>query len=443
MVIAKDPFMSTTQPTVYAGPGLLRSGITLSINPNLRLRTLQVQDRIAVPDPLDPSDAANRRFVENTISTSGVVAGDGVTIGTDRKVYLNKDLVLDTVKLTGTLDDGQSAVTRQYVDTAVTPLATKSYVDDNLKGLAKTNDITSAIEPLATRTYVTSFMENFVNEETLSNVIQPFARKTDVENALADKATIHYVNDAVKNSVSKTELDWKISEFVSRDYVSENIKNFATKEEVNNNLASATTLLNENLKTDLTNKIHETLQPLASKTYVDDAINNSLSSTYIDKAIAPLATKSQLDKVVSVLATESYVDNAIQNMVNKSYIDEELENMRNRISTYVDSTLHGSNFPIVYQIQHTVPSEGDTIESNGKSLLLLDPSTSLSKLTLLFPSNPEDGKYLIVTTTRRVEEITYGNLKTAGYIKIVPHSFAAGQSEKWVFSSTVNAWLLL
>lgn len=427
----------SSQPIVYAGPGLLRSGNTLSVNPNLRLQTLHVRDKLSCPEPLDASDAATRQFVLDSISKGGVVPGDGIDITTERKVSVKNDLVLKSLKLTSSelSDDGRNVITKGYVDAAVTPLVTKSYVDDNLKGLAKTSEITSAVEPLATRTYVTSFMDQFVSHENLSTAIQPFAKEQDVKNALNEKATTYYVDDAIKNLVKKTDLDNAVSSLASRDYVTQNVQNFPTRDEVRDKINSTADTVTQSLLS----RITDAVTPLASKTYVDTALESKLSTSYVDKAIAPLATKSQLDKAISSLATESYVDTVTIDKVDKTYVQDELENLRNTIATYVDKTISTSSFPITYPIQHVQPSEGDTIESNGKTLLLINPNTSLSSLTLRFPSDSEDGKYLMVTAAKSIDSITYDNLKTLN--NVTSDKFDVGTTRKWVYSTAVNAWL--
>src|SRR3978361_2012553 len=155
--------MSDNSPYMLAGPGLLRSESTLTVNPNMKLRTLIVRDKLTVPTTLDTTDAASKKYVDDAVSTGGIVSGTGITINDQRQVSLADDLVVRSIKLTGQTGSSgpTSVVNKAYVDAAVSPLVTQQYVNDNFSNLATQNDILTQLEPYATRVYVTSFNNQF------------------------------------------------------------------------------------------------------------------------------------------------------------------------------------------------------------------------------------------------------------------------------------------
>ena len=431
-------------PYMLAGPGLLRSGNTLAVNPNLKLQTLQIRDKISIPNPQDTYDAANRFYVDNAISQNGLMAGKNMLLTDSRQITLADDIAVATLKLTGTVgSDPSSAVPKSYVDATVQPLATKTYVDTAVQGMAKQSDITSAIEPFATRTYVTSYMGQFVAKDDLSSAIAPFARSDDVAVKLNNKADLAYVQSVLSKTVTSTDLDSRIAPLVSKSYVDDSIAPLASKDSVTQQIRSTVSDINSNVD----GKISQAVSGLAStsyvNTYVDNVAKTTFSTTYVDEKIAPLATKAQVNSLVVNLAEESYVDDAVAPLASKTYVDDAVEDVSNRVSTYVDKTVSAATFPVVYPVQYSTPSEGDTVESDGRTLLLLDPKVSLSNLTIISPTDTPDGKYFIVTSSQEVSNVTWEGLTAAGSISSPGKGLSAGIPKKFVYSTKANAWFTL
>lgn len=422
---------------MLAGPGLLRSDFTMSVNPHLKLKSLSIRDRIVVPDPSEPSEAANRRYVDQTISRTGVVPGFGINIDQSRKISLQDDLTLNSLKIIGNLsDDGRNVVTKDYVDGAVIPLVSRSYVDDRLKRLATKNEVVNAVEPLATRVFISTLMDKFVEKETLQKSIKPLTIQSEIEPILNDKASILFVQNEIKkcqeNFIEITQS------FVEKKFIMNKIKNLVTQEEVLDLISKDSNVLH--------NTINDAIKPLATKEFVEKCNQkHNASIKYLKKEIEPLVTRSRMDAIVSNLAEESFVLNKIADSEqnSKSYVDSSIHVLSNTLSSYVDNSISTAIFPLEYPIQYKIPENGDTVESNGKTLFILDPVTPLETLTITFPIDVDDGKYLVISSSRDIESVTYENLVTAGDIPVPSTKFKAGESKKWVFCKDAKAWFVL
>ena len=425
---------------MYAGPGLLRSGSTLSVNPNLKLQTLQIRDRIVVPNPLDVSEAANKRYVDEATSKSFYSVGNGLKIESDsRLISLQDDVTVKSLKLSGQISsDGSSVVTKSYVDNATKPLVSLSYVQDSLKNVVKTEDLKNATDSLASRVYVSTFMDRFATKDVLDEAVKPLARSDNVQTALNNKADISYVQNEVAGCVKKYSVIDILQPFAEKAFVEQSIANFISKDDVYKQIQTSADLINANISSTIDNAI----QPLATKSYVDETARNAFSTTYVDKAIQPLATKAHVDNVVAKLAEEAYVDEAVSSLVSKTYVDDAVEQVTTKLSKYIDRTFSSASFPII-PIQHVVPDNDDTVEiDDDKTLLFINPKTSLDHLIISFPNDVEDGKYFIITTSKTIKEVKLENLVLASDTD-QSKEYTAGSDKKFVYSAAAKAWVAL
>jgi len=423
-------------PPIYSGPGLLRSGSTFSVNPNLSLQTLYISNKLGVPQPVNPSDAASKTYVDDTISSHGVVAGNGIVLGSDhRTISLSQNVALNSLTITGVPSDNDYVVTKAYVDKAVLPLAATSYVQSSLSNVATTQDVASAIANLTTRAYVVSLVENYVTFADLTLATADFPNRTDLENAVQDKATVNYVDAAVKNVVKTVDLQNALQPYVNDDLFRQSISEFVTEATVDDKLTS--------LRDEVSIALDTKMSSLVTKDDVDQLTANLTTTQYVDDKIAPFAFKSYVDKRLIPLADESYVDDRIAPLATTDYVDTSVENLSNYVSSYVDETIRTASFPVIYPVQHVQPTEDQTVESDGSTVLVLDPTSPLSNIRVVFPSDVQDGTYWIITTTRNIYNIIFSNLTTSGDVSSSNRGLTAGSSFKWVYSNGARGWLSL
>ena len=428
----------SSSPTVLAGPGLLRSGNTLSVNPNLKLRTLDVRDSITVPDPINSSEACSKQYVDNAISARGIAAGDNIQTKAGSStsmttVSLVPDLHVNSIKLTGTIgEDATYVPNKGYVDNAVANLATKDSVAVATDGVLKSKDLQDAIEPLATRRYVSTYMDRFVENDKFSSTLEDYAKKQYVDDAIYDFATIDYVNDKAKTALSQIDLSTTLAPYATTEYVDSKTSDIVTRDDF---VVSQNTL-QEGILSEAKTFINDATESLASTEYVDNATSALASKDFVTSTMTNVATKNFVEELVSPLAEESYVDEQIVGLASESYVDDAVENMADTVNKYVDKVFYGK--AVKQTIQYETPADSDTIVSDESSFILLNPEGNLENLTIKLSLDVSDGTVLTVSSSKDVTNLTFSNAT------LLPETdglgLVAGQSLKYIYSSSAGAW---
>jgi hypothetical protein len=89
--------------------------------------------------------------------------------------------------------------------------------------------------------------------------------------------------------------------------------------------------------------------------------------------------------------------------------------------------------------QYATPTAGQTVTSNGSSLLILNPAATLATLTVVFPSAPKNGQYLTLFSTHIVTALTVTSVKS---LYNGPSALAANAKHEFVFSASLNQWIM-
>ncbi len=91
----------------------------------------------------------------------------------------------------------------------------------------------------------------------------------------------------------------------------------------------------------------------------------------------------------------------------------------------------------IVKYQYTTPATTDTIISDGRSLLVVNPVGSLLVLSIKFPSSPIQGQILNVVFTQIISSLTLLNGTILGGIT----SAAANSSVKYQYVSEISKWV--
>ncbi|CAM6053933.1 unnamed protein product [Sphagnum tenellum] len=393
---------------VYAGPGLLRSGTTLSVNPHLNLQTLVVKTKLTAPDPQDLSDVATRAYVDASISEHGLVAGNDLTLSstggsTLQTISLNQDLSLNSVKITGSiLTDGSSVVPKSYVDNAVTNLVTTSDLQNSISNFCTNSTLQTTIEPLATRTYVTSFLDQFVSQNALESAVSDLVSTKDLSDSIVNFATIDYVNSMVQSCVSESEFQSSTENLCTKTYVDSATAGYLTQ----NALDASNSQLTAGILAEIDDKIATAKVGLATEAFVSDATKDFVTSSEVDIVISDFAPKVYVEELVSSLAEESYVDQKTSLLASKTYVTNALEKAVNTVNAYVDKVASSSSVQAAssYTVQYVVPANDDNVISDGNSLIILDPENALSNITVTLPVDVKDGQSITLTSSKDISK---------------------------------------
>lgn len=89
-------------------------------------------------------------------------------------------------------------------------------------------------------------------------------------------------------------------------------------------------------------------------------------------------------------------------------------------------------------VQVAVPTAGATVTCDGSPVLALNHSSLILTLTVALPASPRDGQQICVGSRSAVTTLTMTHAKT---IQSALTAFAALGYGRWVFSSTVDAWV--
>lgn len=393
--------MSTPTTGTLAGSGLLRWGTTLSVNPVQKLKSLAVKDKITIPDPVDPSDAVSRGFMQNYVASQTVRAGAGVSIDYDRNISLSSVQTFQSVTLTGDITNDLNAVTKRYVETVL-----KNYIDQNtfnvkMTDIAYNSDIQTALQNVATMSYVDGKIAPTVTASQLTTAIENLATQDYVDKKTDDKATTNYVDSKVQGLASTQQLQEAVAGVALKSYVDAIASSFVGKTYVDQAVSNLAT--NDSVDT----KIKESISTMATVEYVDSSVKNKVSTSYVDTAVKDLASKTFVETLVGPLAEERYVADLVQNMATTFYVDSAVENLATR--NYVDQAIANMRPAARRQsesaIQYVIPESGDTIDLNGSSYLLINPTAPLDTLTVSLPSRVTNGKEVTIATSHNIAEL--------------------------------------
>ena len=465
---------SETKPVVLAGAGLLRWGTTLSVNPHQKLKTLVVAEQLTVPEPVNNSDACSKNYVDTLMtkgSSSGSLgmslAGKGLTF-TNGTLSINNALELDSLTLNSPIMSDKNAATKLYVDNAVEPLARKNDVDLRVKDHITLESVTKAVEPMATRVYVDSKVADFQTKDDIIETIKNLADKKFVEESQVNLASINFVNQTVKDHVTRDELNSRLNPVATASYVDTAVVDLASKSEVTDSIKDFV------VKSDVTADIQTALEGVADKSYVDSAVEGFVKKDYIDNAVHDLATKVFVESLVGPLAEETYVDESVANLAPRTYVDAAVEDLSKK--SYVDEQVSGVvvsagtglkkddgtlsvkseldhvtkvgklsgltlEGPLSYGVQYNVPNNDETIISNGRSFLLLNPTGETHGVTISLPEHPVEGQYFVMSTSQDLTNLNFTNFITAGAISAPSDiTLTAGSSLHFVYSTDASAW---
>lgn len=467
-----------TGSSMLAGAGLLRWGTTLSINPLQKLKKIVVAEKLTVPEPVDNSDAASKSYVDTLVESgsggstgsSGGVPGDGLAL-VDGKLCLADTIEVSSVKLTGIISQNENAVPKSYVDNAVLPLPSKDYVDSKLESLSTIEFVRESVEPLASRAYVDSKSEEFASKDYVDNSVENLASKDHVGTVIQNLSSISYVDAAVSTKVGQSQLDDAVKDHASRAYVDTAVVDLASKLYVSDAVDPLAT------KDTVISQITTAIEPLAEKVYVDQSLSEYAKKSYVDSTTSPLASKVFVEQIVGPLAEETFVDAAVANLASKTYVDSAVVELADK--SYVDSAVTGVvletgpglkkvdnvlsvlkdlghitnvgtlsglqvNGSLTLGTQYAAPESGVTVTCDGKTFLLLNPSTSLLSLNVTFPEAPSDGQWLNILTSQDINGLNFINFTTAGSIPTpTDMTMTAGSSLQFVYSTGASGWFVL
>lgn len=157
----------------------------------------------------------------------------------------------------------------------LTGYATEEYVNNAVSGLASTDYVDEAIQNASTG---------------------------DVD--LTGYATEEYVNNAVSGLASTEEVAATFADYASKEYVADSISGLATKEEVTNAVSGLATT------EDVTNAV----SGLATTEDVTNAISGLATTEDVTNAVSGLATTEDVNNAVSGLASTEDVSNAVSGL---------------------------------------------------------------------------------------------------------------------------------
>lgn len=102
-------------------------------------------------------------------------------------------------------------------------------------------------------------------------------------------------------------------------------------------------------------------------------------------------------------------------------------------------TVHWADTGVV-NIQYTEPVTGNTVTSNGRRRLIVNPGGTLSTLTIVFPASPSNGQVFAVDISKIITTLT---LSAPG--KTINGSIttsAVNSYGEWTYVSAVSTWFL-
>lgn len=89
-------------------------------------------------------------------------------------------------------------------------------------------------------------------------------------------------------------------------------------------------------------------------------------------------------------------------------------------------------------IQYTQPTTGNTIVSNGRQRLIVDPSGTLAALTITFPSAPATGQIFSISISQIITTLTLGAGGNA--IKGTIVTSATNSAGSWIYYQPNQTW---
>lgn len=129
---------------------------------------------------------------------------------TGPSIHFYVPVIFDALDVTSTMTKGgKNVATEEYVDNAVSGLASESYVD---------TEIASAVAGLASEAYVTEQLENYVTNSALETTLDDYATKnyvtSEIASGLLPYATKTFVQIQIAAAVSNT-YKWSGSKTVA------------------------------------------------------------------------------------------------------------------------------------------------------------------------------------------------------------------------------------
>lgn len=206
-----------------------------------------------------------------------------------------------------------------------------------------------------------------------------------------------------------------------------------------------------------------------NKTYVDSACSNSaLAGTGLSKSntnrfsVNPIQTQitnvgvlnsltvvnksyfqSGLDCGTNVITSVSNPVNLLD-AANKIYVDNNVltgngivqSGKTFSVNPNLVLTSISTNIVNTANAQYLIPNSGNTVVSNGNSLLILDPSGTLASLTIVFPTGI-DGKTLKLISSQNITNLS---LTATFATNSAINSLTGGSSVNYTFISASNSW---
>ncbi len=390
-----------TEP-VQAGPGLLRSGTSLSINPVQKLKSLSVRDKITVPEPIDNYDAATKAYVDVSMMKAGPTIGEGLVVGAGNSISLAREVTVDSIRLTGGITRNDQVVTKEYIDQTVAGLASRATLQNSISDMVKRGQLENALTSFASRSYVLSVVTDCATQKQLQELREEYALKSYVDSQVSSLPTYLHLTNALKHHVRRDEFEAQVSKSVPREYLDSKIKSFASKWELEAALATVTK----------TTTFNSALSDLVSKA--------ELSRVVEDTKVEPGAG---IEREGSVLSVSSALPNL--------HLTGPLRSL----------TVEG---PSRLSTETHTPFENELVTIGHSTFVIIDPAVPLTNVTLTFPGNPQNGHYLIITTSRDLENVTLQNIPTVGDIRVPDFiTMTAGMALRFVYVSSIKAWFAL
>lgn len=417
----------STENIMLAGPGLLRSGNVLSVNPELRLRALHIRNKITVPEPTNNDHACSKSYVDVLVSTSKPQIGDGLVM-IDDVLQVSRTPIFSSVTVTDIPSTDNSCVTKKYVEDVTRDHVTVNNMETRVSDFIKTNDVVEMVKDYATRSYVESCITTFAKEEDIVARLEPLAKTEYVDTTLRNYASLYHVESETQNLVSRSELIPLVESFAKKLDVSIAMENFVDKSYIDTLLFN----IDHQHRTLIEESVDTAVQPLLSKAELLQTVESLTTKEELKNATATLATKSYVNDMVGSLADEAYVDSVVENLVNKQYVDNALLPMATK--KYVDYEISRGT----YGIQNVIASDGMMVQSSGKNYILIQDSAT--NVTVSFPDSPRNGQIFTIAFSGDITNFAFNRGRIIN--KTFGESISVSKGDKFAFiwSDVGESW---
>lgn len=89
----------------------------------------------------------------------------------------------------------------------------------------------------------------------------------------------------------------------------------------------------------------------------------------------------------------------------------------------------------IRSLQYAAPTVGQTVTSDGSSILIIDPAGTLATLTIVLPASPINGQDFVIASSQIVTTLT-----VTGTIVGTLTALAVAGFARFIYSSTASKW---